>query len=138
MIEKALNVSDVIKINSDELNKIKNFFSLNSRDREAVVQLNKNYNIDLICVTYGGNGALLYSNGEFNEHKAETRNIVDTVGAGDAYAAVLCLGYLNNMDLEKINRLANEFASDICTVNGAIPADDSIYSKYIREFENVH
>ena len=76
MIEKALNVSDVIKINSDELNKIKNFFSLNSRDREAVVQLNKNYNIDLICVTYGGNGALLYSNGEFNEHKAETRNIV--------------------------------------------------------------
>ena len=136
MIEKALKVCDVIKINIDELDKIKNLFSLNPDDKKAIEQLNKNYKIDLVCVTYGGDGALLYSDNEFSQHNAETKNIVDTVGAGDAFAAVLCLGYLHKMELKKLNRLANEFASDICMINGAIPADDSIYGKYIREFEN--
>jgi fructokinase len=55
--------------------------------------------------------------------------VVDTLGAGDAFAAILCLGYLNNMPIAEINKLANEFATEICMVNGAVPEDDSIYIK---------
>jgi fructokinase len=136
MIEKALNVCDVIKINSDELNKIKNLFGLSGNENEIVVQLNKKYKIDLICVTLGADGALLYDGTEFDKHKTESKKIIDTVGAGDAFAAVLCVGYLNKMRIKKINKLANDFATDICGVEGALPSDDSIYNKYIRKFEN--
>ena len=136
MIEEALRTSNVVKVNSDELNKLIELFNLNSDHKKAMEQLNKTYNIDLLCVTQGGDGAMLYNGNELNSCKVETKNIVDTVGAGDAYSAVLCIGYVKNMDINKINKLANEFASDMCSVEGALPSDDSIYNKYIREFEN--
>ena len=69
---------------------------------------------------------------------AEEENIgepiiaVDTVGAGDAYAAILCLGYLNEMPLMEINELTNEFAAEIYTVNGALPDNDAFYKKWER------
>ena len=52
-------------------------------------------------------------------------------GPGENAAAVL-----KKMNLKKINKLANEFASEMCSVEGALPSDDLIYSKYISEFEN--
>ena len=39
--------------------------------------------------------------------------------AGDAYSAILCLGYLHGWAIEKINKLATRFAAEICTVDGA-------------------
>ena len=136
MIEKALEVSNVVKINEDEFSKIKNFFTLDVNTNAAIRGLIKNFNIELICITRGGNGALLSDGTEIDESKSSGEEIVDTVGAGDAYAAILCLGYLKKMNIKKLNKLANDFASDICKVEGAIPIDDNIYHKYIREFEN--
>lgn len=134
MIEKALNVCSVIKINSDELSKIKNLFGLSGNEKEIVSQLSDKYKIDLTCVTLGAEGALLFDGTEFDEYKAESENIIDTVGAGDAFAAILCVGYLRGMDIKKINNLANNFAADICGVKGALPSDDSIYFQYINAF----
>lgn len=136
MIEKALITSNVVKVNEHELEKLKKLFQLNEESNRAIEQLSRSFNIDLICVTLGENGALLYDGNEFNNYKAEVKNIVDTVGAGDAFAAILCIGYLKNMKINQLNKLANEFAADICGVNGALPTTDSIYNKYIREFED--
>ncbi len=136
MIEKALFTSDVIKINHDELQKIKSLFGLTGDDYDVLEQMNKKYKIELICVTLGENGAILFDGINFDKQKAEPKEIIDTVGAGDAFASVLCVGYLKRMDIQKINKLANEFAAEICGVNGAVPSEDSIYNKYIREFEN--
>jgi len=134
MIEKALYTSNVVKVNEYELDKLKKLFGLNADNKRAIEQLNRSFKIDLTCITLGENGALLYDGKEFNKYKLETKSIVDTVGAGDAFAAILCIGYLNNIELSRINKLANEFAADICMVEGAIPEDDSIYDKYISEF----
>jgi len=136
MIEKALNVSNVIKINIDELNKIIKLFELNSENKKAIEQIKNNFNIDILCVTLGEDGALLYNGEEFNLYKAESKNIVDTVGAGDAFASILCAGYMKGMHIGKINLLANQFAMDMCGVNGALPENDNIYKKFKREFEN--
>lgn len=136
MIEKALVTSNVIKINHDELNKLIALFNLSASTLKAIEQLTVNYNIDLVCVTLGEDGAILYNGKNFDKQKSEPKEIIDTVGAGDAFASLLCVGYLKKMDIKKINKLANEFAADICGENGALPKDDSIYNKYIREFEN--
>ena len=89
------------------------------------------FSIELLCVTDGENGAILVNNNyESDRFKLKPEKIVDTVGAGDAFAAILCVGYLNKHDFRTINKLANEFAGEIVKVKGALPDDDNIYEKY--------
>jgi len=44
---------------------------------------------------------------------------VDTVGAGDAFTAALTVGCLKAWDLDKISRIANLVASQVCLHQGA-------------------
>ena len=46
---------------------------------------------------------------------------MDTVGAGDAFTAVLVMGLLQRMDLDEINAVANEVARYVCSQAGATP-----------------
>lgn len=56
--------------------------------------------------------------------------IADTVGAGDAYAAMAAAGRLAGLPDRETLVLAQEFAGFICTVRGALPGDTQIYSTY--------
>lgn len=134
LIEKSLHTCSLIKINGEELNKLKQFFLLDQSDAAAVRQLINTFNIDMIGLTRGRQGAELFTKNGSDKFKNEIKNLVDTLGAGDAYSAVMCLGYLNNWEVEKINRTAVEFASDICMIDGAIPENDSFYLKYRNAF----
>ena len=71
-----------------------------------------------------------------NENKYSVEKVVDTVGAGDAYSAILCLGYLNKMPIDRINFLANKFAASIWGIKGAIPNSDEIYENFKEEIKN--
>ncbi len=133
LVEKSLNTSNVIKINEYELGKLKEMFDITGDDKEACYTLINKFGIDIIGLTLGENGAYLFGKNEYNYFRSEQAEIVDTLGAGDAFAAILCLGYLDKMPLQEINRMANEFAIEICKVFGAIP-NDSVYKKYIASF----
>jgi len=137
IIATSLQKSNVIKINEAELEIVmESVYGRTYGTRDSVKKLIKDFDIDLLCVTMGENGAYLFSKTGSNKYKARVKNLVDTVGAGDAYAAILCLGYLNEWSIGKINHIASNFAADICTVDGAIPENDSIYKKYINEFKD--
>jgi fructokinase len=47
--------------------------------------------------------------------------VVDTVGAGDAFTAMLTLGLLSGWDLDRTNRCANEIAAYVVSQPGATP-----------------
>ena len=130
LIERTLLTTTVLKINQEELDKLKQFFDLQQFNNRAIEQLITEFDIDLIGLTLDKDGAELYTKNESNYYKTEIVNVVDTLGAGDAFAAILCLGYLYKMPIAKVNKLANEFAAEICTVNGALPMYNSIYDKY--------
>ncbi len=136
LIEESLSTSNVLKLNSDELEKLKLFFGLSSSTQMAIHQLIFDFNIDILCVTLGSDGAILSTRKETSIFKTGNITPVDTLGAGDAYATILCLGYLNEIPINKINKLANEFASEICKVNGALPKDDFLYEKYRLVFNS--
>lgn len=130
MIEKALSTVHLLKMNEDELNQLIKILNLNGDD--PVSGLIDKYSIDLIAVTKGEKGAILTTKSETNYYTPPQLEVIDTLGAGDAFAAVLCLGYYYKLPIEKINIYANNFASQICTINGAIPTDDLLYSN-LRE-----
>jgi len=129
MIEASLRTSNVVKINNNEMSVLQSYFNLSTDLKTSIKQLIDKFNIDLLAVTLGKDGAIVSNGRSFNNYKTESANVVDTLGAGDAYSAILCIGYLYNMNLEKINRMANQFALEICMINGAL-ASDEVYEKY--------
>ncbi|MHB8929022.1 MAG: PfkB family carbohydrate kinase [Melioribacteraceae bacterium] len=137
MISTTFNKCNVIKTNQEELKIITGLlFKREYKIKDAAKRLVDEYNLDLLCITLGEEGAYLFSKDGSNKTKSSVKKIVDTLGAGDAYSAILCLGYLHGWKIEKINKIANKFAGDICTVEGALPADDSFYDKYKSAFKN--
>ena len=47
--------------------------------------------------------------------------VVDTVGAGDAFSAVMVIGYLRDWSLNRISRAANGLGGFVCSKPGATP-----------------
>ena len=134
IIKSSLSAANVLKLNSDELRIVRNLLLINKADEFQLAKiLSEYFEIDLVCITQGEEGAMLYKDGIMNHYTGVVENVVDTVGAGDAYAAMLCLGYLNRWGLEKTNKLASEFAGKIIMVNGALPENDFLYDKYIQK-----
>ena len=137
IIRFSLNKSSVVKLNSDELELVyKLDFNKDSEIEETAKLILDKYNIDLLCVTLGEEGALLFNNKEVSHHKEKVKTIIDTVGAGDAYAAMLAIGFLNDWHLEQTNKIASEFSAAICEVKGAIPFDDKLYNKFRDKIKN--
>lgn len=138
ILESSLSGADVLKLNEDELKLINKIFSKNPYDLEKSSQeILSKYNLDLLCVTRGENGSILFNSDRTNFHSVNVKNVVDTVGAGDAFAAILCIGYLEGWVLEKLNKLASEFAMEIVKVKGALPKDDSIYESFREKIKNA-
>jgi fructokinase len=48
--------------------------------------------------------------------------VVDTVGAGDAFTAALTMGLLNKLDLDEVHIFAAQVARFVCSHAGATPA----------------
>lgn len=137
LIYDCIKNADVLKVNEDELKIINDLFIKETFDllKTSSALLDK-YSLDLLAVTLGSNGAYLINKNEKAHYQNQVENIVDTVGAGDAFASILCIGYLNDWDLKTINKLAGDFAAEICKINGAIPKDDKLYNKFINLMEN--
>lgn len=132
VIKNSLEAADIVKLNSDELRIVNRIFNKNDLSLiDTMENVINQFSIELLCVTDGENGAILVNNNyESDRFKLKPEKIVDTVGAGDAFAAILCVGYLNKHDFRTINKYANEFAGEIVKVKGALPDDDNIYEKY--------
>jgi fructokinase len=82
-------------------------------------------------VTKGERGSELFTNrGSFSADSADVIKVVDSVGAGDAYAAMLAAGMLKNWSTQKLLERASLFASRICEIKGAIPESSSFYEPF--------
>ena len=131
VIESSIKAANILKLNEEELKLMNDLFFRSSADEVNLEKLiSERFEIELVCVTMGERGAILYSDGKSDYQKANIENIVDTVGAGDAYAAILCLGCLENWDINKINKIATDFAGKIVGIQGALPDDDSFYNEF--------
>jgi fructokinase len=119
-------------MNIEELKLLNNLLLKCSFDlKDSGGKIKSWYNIDLLCITLGEEGAVLFKDNEINEYKSRNPGkIIDTVGAGDAFAAILCIGYLLGWKPEKINKAANDFAAEIIKIKGALPENDQVYSEF--------
>ena len=138
MIRRSLLRTEIVKMNDDELAIVCDMLEpALSNNQERASFLIKKFDLKHLFVTCGEKGAwVLSSNGEEIKVAAPalTAAIVDTVGAGDAFAAVCILGLLHHWPMEQILMRANIFASAICTIRGAAPETHAFYLPYIERW----
>jgi len=88
-------------------------------------------------ITLGAEGAFwVTAGGETHRAPAaEVRDFVDSVGAGDASAAVAILGLLRDWPPSMILERAMRFAAAICGIPGAIPDNNQLYHETIGKHD---
>jgi len=129
-VNQWVNNANWVKLNHDELVQL--------AEPQNIIQdtmrlFLKDHNLDVLIVTCGSSGAMaLTSAGEFLE-VTPTGNIsiVDTVGAGDAFSAVLLLGIRQDWPLSVTLERAQAFASALVTQRGATVKDLNFYQTFI-------
>jgi len=136
-IQASLLNANVLKLNTDELEACKAFAD-NGRDTKTFVRyLMEKYTLDRVAVTKGSDGSELYTKDEcILAAPVPVPSMVDTVGAGDAYAAMLAVGILENWSSQKTVSMAADFASRLCTIEGAIPESSDFYEPILEQMRD--
>lgn len=138
ILKQSLKYADIVKINDDELTTIYNIFDNTLQDdKERAIFLMNKFDIQQLFITYGKDGAfVLLNNGKEARTDASPLpgSLADTVGAGDAFAAVCILGILHEWQSHDILKRASDFASAICTIRGAAPDDANFYTPFVERW----
>ncbi|MFQ5487828.1 MAG: carbohydrate kinase [Gammaproteobacteria bacterium] len=138
IVHDALHGAAWVKLNNEELATLSLPPPAPDADELAVAAqaLRQRYGLELLIVTRGAAGAwMVMAEGLLEGTPRPVDRIVDTVGAGDAFAAVALLGLLRNWPLEDTLQRALAFAAHLCTVRGATIRDPELYSTYLQQWE---
>lgn len=124
-----------VKLNEEELREITKQENENKVLRGAQ-QLQEKMNVDLVIITQGAKGAFaIDSKGEVFEVCPDKKiDVVDSVGAGDAFSSVCILGLIKEWNLLTTLKRAQQFASEIVSQRGATVNDMTLYSTLINDW----
>ncbi len=134
----SLRQARVVKLSEDELIRIGDLFSLDGATLQArAAVLVSGFDLQRVVVTRGSEGAWTLDAAGRVESVAGTPldRVVDTVGAGDGFAAVFMLGMLRGWPLAVQLERADAFARALCGIRGAVPATQDFYRPFIRDWQ---
>lgn len=121
IVEQLLQKADFVKMNLAELELITGWFSNHTSIEDRMKSIREKFKISNMVVTMGGDGAILFMNGNVIKHKGFKVDVVDTVGSGDAFLAGLLSQLLDNADSEAALEFASGLGAFIATQRGGCP-----------------
>lgn len=129
LINDCLGAADILKLNQEELRYISD--NCGQGAAPSMDRLMAFHDLELIILTLGRHGSQWITRDK-NYHCPSflPQKIADTVGAGDAYAAVSAAGWLMGLPIKISMDLASKFAGYICTIPGALSEDEALYTKF--------
>jgi fructokinase len=117
--------ANVVKMNADEQAVLAFEFGLASSTIELFARAAcDRFTLRGVCVTRGPSGAALLLDDVYREAPAPRVDVVDTVGAGDAFAAGLGYGLIQSWTVSEILSVATRLGALVASRPGAIPAWD--------------
>ncbi|WP_206611779.1 PfkB family carbohydrate kinase [Acidithiobacillus sulfuriphilus] len=135
LLATVLPGTRVLKLNADELGTLAQAFSLQGGGRQSrVADLAQRFAIGEVVITHGAEGAVAWAGGLWQECPAPVVRVEDSVGAGDAFAAVWMVGILHGWPVDLRLIRAQALAAAICTVRGALPSDSAFYAPFLRDW----
>lgn len=131
-VEELMRSATWLKINDDELQTLRGKVSSVAESEVQAAQLRAEFGIEWLILTRGADGAV-YIGEEIHRGKPPAiTQLVDTIGAGDAFSAVTILGLLQGWTMPLTLTRALEFAARICTQRGATLPDRALYADLRR------
>ena len=121
LVDESLRLSDILKINDEEIRIIADMFGIEGNDTVVCRTLIDRFGIKLVILTKGADGSEVITATRSVPQKACKVKVVDTVGAGDSFTAAFVVAYLRGDSLADAQRLANETAAYVCSCKGAMP-----------------
>ncbi|MBA4299366.1 MAG: carbohydrate kinase [Cyclobacterium sp.] len=134
VIETLLGFTDVLKINEDELEIFADYFGTDPRIESLCNYLDQHFPMEIICITQGSKGALIYQKGEIYPHSGYKVQVVDSIGAGDAFLSGFIKTYLEEKSPQEILDFACKIGGFVATQKGGTPRYSEADIHRIGEF----
>ncbi|MFQ3584550.1 PfkB family carbohydrate kinase [Thermostichus vulcanus] len=135
-IREMIRSCDWLKLNQEELVQVANLEGIPAENPLDQAQtLRENLNLNKIFLTLGAAGARLITSTHIHRvDPVPVPQMVDTVGAGDAFSAVVILGLLQGWSEVALLERAVMFAAAVCGIRGGTPQDPEFYLPFRREW----
>lgn len=139
---ESLHAADIVKVNEEELGDLFSWYThtrpatadMDSAPvRKACLALMQTFALEGLIVTLGERGSVYFGAGGLavtSRAPAAPAQIVDTVGAGDAFSSVFLFGQQSGWPLALTLERANSFAAAVCAIAGAVAPDDAFYQSW--------
>lgn len=121
VIETLLGFADVLKINEDELEIFADYFQTEPSIEDLCFYLDQHFPMEIICITRGSKGAVIYQKGKITEHAGYKVQVQDSIGAGDAFLSGFIKTYLEEKSPEEILDFACKIGAFVATQKGGTP-----------------
>ncbi|HEY0245611.1 MAG TPA: carbohydrate kinase [Mucilaginibacter sp.] len=118
-IENLAARADIVKMNEEEAGLLIN--GSKGDLKEKINEFRNKFHAQTICVTRGENGALVWHDYEFYEHPGCKVEVIDTVGAGDAFLATFINGLINKQPIQQVLEKACAVGAYVTSKRGANP-----------------
>lgn len=130
ILEDSMELCNVLKINDEELVTLSRLFGYPGIDlKDKCWILLGKYNLKMLILTCGVNGSYIFTPGHISYLPTPVVEVVDTVGAGDAFSAALISSLLRGCSIPEAHRNAVEVSAYVCTQAGGMPE----YGETLRE-----
>lgn len=120
-LEKSLQLANILKLNADEMMHLSRLFKINGTHEQKISWLTKTYDLHTVALTLGSEGSMLYHRGDWSTEPAKKIDIMDTIGAGDAFTAALVMGLLQGLKPNICHQFATEVSGYVCSQPGGMP-----------------
>ena len=122
-IRRGLEAATVVKVSVDELSEVARIIEMPAEARSL---FEYGENLEWLAVTRGARGAeLWHRSGRSWSHAATREEVIDTVGAGDAFTAGLVHGLWHDVAGDEALAMAVGVADSVLGQRGGLPSVDS-------------
>jgi fructokinase len=122
LLRDSLDLATAVKLNEAEMPRMNELLGLGGRNTHAFAhRLIQVFGLQLVAVTRGARGSVMVTPDEIVEDPGIPAEVVDTVGAGDAFGAAMTHHFLRGRPLEEISEFANQVGAWMTTQSGATP-----------------
>lgn len=127
IIQQSLQHCSIFKLNDEEIAVVSNLlYGKEFTMEEFVGHISTDFQIGVIVITAGARGCYVYADGELHFVKGYPAQVMDTVGAGDAFSAAFVRGYVSHKDPFRAADMANKLGAFVAGSRGPIPTYSAV------------
>jgi len=122
LVRELMQLATTLKINDEEVAAVEAMLGTSHGSLESFCRAySAEFGWDTVCVTQGATGCSVLNAEEFVEAPGYQVQVVDTVGAGDAFAAAFVHGLDRGWSAKQLADLANRVGALVASRAGGVP-----------------